>query len=37
MEKAEVLQDIQTMYVGDDTGLLKKVKMSITVEEDIIA
>ena len=29
--------EARTIFIGDDTGLLKKVKMSMKIEEDIIA
>ena len=29
--------DYRTIFVGDDTGLLKKLKMSLRIEKDIIS
>jgi hypothetical protein len=30
-------QESRIIYVGDDTGLLKKVKMSFAIQEDVIS
>ena len=41
MEKSENIKskdlDYRTIFVGDDTGLLKKVKFTMRVEQDIIS
>ena len=35
--KQEKPADFSTIFVGDDTGLLKKLSMALTLEDDIIS